>query len=256
MSAQQWNAQEYAQHGRFVADLAGDVLALLRPLAGERILDLGCGDGVPTAAIAASGASVLGVDSSPAMVKAAQARGVKAQVVSAEALPFDGEFDAVFSNAALHWMRDQDAVLRGVARALRPGGRFVAEMGGHGNIAAIRVALLAVLEPRGLSRETIEQNVFFTPEEYRSLLEQHGFEVEQIALIPRPTPLPSGMRHWLMTFRGTLLGSLGDAERERLLDELEAVLRPVLADGEGNWFADYARLRFVARKRGGQARAG
>ncbi len=248
MSTQIWNAEEYARHGRFVADLAAPLLTLLAPQAGERILDLGCGDGVPTAAIAAAGAAVLGVDSSAAMVEAARARGVAARLVSAEALPFDNEFDAVYSNAALHWMRDQAAVLRGVAAALRPGGRFVAEMGGHGNIASIRVALLAVLQPLALAAETIEQNVFFTPEEYRALLETHGLAVEQMMLIPRPTPLPSGMRAWLMTFRGTLLSAFGDEERERILDQLEALLRPALADRYGNWSADYVRLRFVARK--------
>jgi hypothetical protein len=145
-------------------------------------------------------------------------------------------------------MRDQPAVLRGIAAALRPGGRFVAEMGGHGNIAAIRVALLAVLQPLGIAADVIEQNVFFTEKEYSSLLEAHGFTVEQMMLIPRPTPLPSGMRHWLMTFRGTLLNAFGDEERERLLDQLETMLRPVLADRAGNWSADYVRLRFVARK--------
>ena len=248
MSTQVWNAEEYARHGRFVADLATPLLTLLQPQPGERILDLGCGDGVPTAVIAASGAEVLGVDSSAAMVDAARSRGLSARLLSAEALPFKSEFDAVYSNAALHWMRDQSGVLRGVATALRPGGRFVAEMGGHGNIAAIRVALLAVLQPLGLASEAIEQNVFFTPEEYRDLLEAHGFAVEQMTLIPRPTPLPSGMRQWLMTFRGTLLNAFGDEERERLLDRLETILRPVLADRCGNWSADYVRLRFVARR--------
>jgi trans-aconitate methyltransferase len=248
MSTQVWNAEEYARHGRFVADLAAPLLQLLQPQPGERILDLGCGDGVPTAAIAAAGADVLGVDSSAAMVDAARLRGVPARLLSADALPFVGEFDAVYSNAALHWMRDQPAVLRGVAAALRPGGRFVAEMGGHGNIAAIRVALLAVLQPLGIAADVIEQNVFFTEKEYSSLLEAHGFTVEQMMLIPRPTPLPSGMRHWLMTFRGTLLNAFGDEERERLLDQLETMLRPVLADRAGNWSADYVRLRFVARK--------
>ncbi len=115
-----------------------------------------------------------------------------ARYASGEALPFDQEFDAVFSNAALHWMRDQDAVLEGVYRALKPGGRFVAECGGQGNIAAIRVALLAVLTPRGIPPERIENNRFFSTAEYRARLESHGFLVEEITLTPRPTPLPSG----------------------------------------------------------------
>src|SRR5277367_5236365 len=130
---QSWDATQYAREGRFVADLAGGVFDLLAPQASERILDLACGDGVLTAKIAASGAEVVAVDSSPSMVEAARALGLDARVASGESLPFQAEFDAVFSNAALHWMRDQAAVLNGVQRALKPRGRFVAEMGGHGN---------------------------------------------------------------------------------------------------------------------------
>src|ERR1700734_2568802 len=202
---QTWDAFLYAGNARFVALLAGSLVEALEPKAGERILDLGCGDGFLTQRTAESGATMVGVDSSPQMIAAAQERGVDARYASGEALPFDGEFDAVFSNAALHWMRDHDAVLRGVYRALKPGGRFVAECGGQGNIAAIRVALLAVLKPRGIPAERIENNKFFSPAEYRVLLERHGFQVEEIELIPRPTPLATGMAAWLETFRRSVL---------------------------------------------------
>ena len=201
---QTWDASLYADNGRFVALLAEALVGLLNPKAGERILDLGCGDGYLTQRLAASGAIVLGVDTSPQMVAAAKERGVDARCVSGEALPFDQQFDAVFSNAALHWMSDHDAVLQGVHRALKPGGRFVAECGGQGNIAAIRVALLAVLTPRGISPERIENNLFFSPAEYRARLQSHGFLVDEISLIPRPTPLPSGMAAWLETFRSSI----------------------------------------------------
>src|SRR5258708_7682793 len=144
---QTWDATQYAQKGRFVADLAGEVFELIDPQAGERILDLGCGDGALTQRIAAAGAQVTGVDSSPEMIFAARALGLDARVMSADELPFETEFDAAFSNAALHWMDRQDAVLAGVRRALKPGGRFAAEMGGPGNMAAIRVALQATLRP-------------------------------------------------------------------------------------------------------------
>src|ERR1700759_2755143 len=176
MSGQSWNATQYALHGRFVADLAGGVFELLDPRPGERILDLGCGDGALTAKIAASGSKVKGVDSSESMVAAARERGLDADVVSADALEFDHEFDAVFSNAALHWMRNQDTVLAGVHRALKPGGRFVAGMGGHGNIAGIQVALSAVFSKFGVDAIESGENYFPTPASYESRLGHHGFD--------------------------------------------------------------------------------
>ena len=245
---QTWDASLYADNGRFVALLAEPLVQALNPKAGESILDLGCGDGYLTQRLAASGAIVVGVDSSPQMVAAAKERGVDARCVSGEALPFDQQFDAVFSNAALHWMRDHDAVLQGVHRALKPGGRFVAECGGQGNIAAIRVALLAVLTPRGIPPERIESNLFFSPAEYRARLQSHGFLVDEISLIPRPTPLPSGMAGWLETFRSSMLALLPAAERPDAIEQIVALLKPVLCDQEGNWFADYVRLRFLARR--------
>jgi trans-aconitate methyltransferase len=247
--SQSWNAVQYAQQGRFVADLAGAVLDLLAPRPGERILDLGCGDGALTAKIVAIGAEVLGVDSSPSMVEAAQALGLTAQVINGEALPFDAEFDAVFSNAALHWIRNQDEMLSGVYRALKPGGRFVAEMGGHGNIAAIRVALAGVLRRWGLDAYTMDNNFFPSDTQYRSRLEAAGFTVEEIALIPRPTKLPeSGMHGWLETFRRGFLDQLPAERREQAINETVALLMPVLYTVESGWTADYVRLRFQARK--------
>jgi len=247
-SKQRWDAANYALQGRFVADLAGGVFDLLAPEAGERILDLGCGDGALTEKIAAAGADVVGVDSSPSMIEAARARGLDARVVDGESLGFRAEFEAVFSNAALHWMREQDAVLAGVQRALKPGGRFVAEMGGFGNIAAIRVALGGVLRQWGLDAYSMDNNFFPTAEHYRERLEAAGFSVETIRLIPRPTPLPeSGMRGWLETFRRGLLDQLSAEQRERAVEEAVALLKPVLFTTEGGWVADYVRLRFLAR---------
>jgi trans-aconitate methyltransferase len=247
MTEQTWNATQYALNGRFVADLAGGVLDLLDPRPTERILDLGCGDGALTAKIAASGAKVKGVDSSENMVAAAKSLGIDAQVTSADALDFDHEFDAVFSNAALHWMRNQDTVLSGVHRALKPGGRFVAEMGGHGNIAAIQVALLAVFSKYGIDAAHAEHNYFPTPASYESRLQHHGFDVHYIELMPRPTPLPeTGMRGWLETFRRGLFEQLPEAEREEALKQTVQLLKPVLCDDLGKWTADYVRLRFLA----------
>ena len=181
------------------------------------------------------------------MVEATQRRGIDARLSNAERLPFQSEFDAVFSNAALHWVRDQDAMLAGVRRALRPGGRFVAEMGGHGNIAAIRVALMAVLERHGCSGLEDGVNYYPTVAGYRSRLEAHGFSVEEIQLIPRPTPLPAGMHGWLTTFRSGVLEAVPEAKRAAVVEETVALLAPALCDEAGNWSGDYVRLRFIAR---------
>jgi trans-aconitate methyltransferase len=245
---QTWDTSLYAGNGRFVALLAESLVEALDPQPGERILDLGCGDGFLTRRIAASGAAVVGVDSSPQMVAAAQERGVDARLASGESLSFDQEFDAVFSNAVLHWMRDHDALLQGVYRALKPGGRFVAECGGQGNIAAIRVALLAILTAHGIPAERIENNRFFGPTEYRTRLENQGFRVEEITLKPRPTPLPSGIAAWLETFRSSVLELLPDEKRAPAIDQIVALLKPVLCDREGHWTADYVRLRFLAKR--------
>lgn len=246
---QTWNPAQYAQNGRFVADLAGGVVALLAPQPGEAILDLGCGDGALTEQLAATGARIIAVDASPEMVRATQARGLDARQARGEDLPFHAEFDAVFSNAVLHWMCDQDAVIAGVFRALRPGGRFVAEMGGHGNVVAIRVALLAVAARHGLDAEAAAYSCFPNADGYRARLEQHGFEVDTMELIPRPTLLPpSGMRGWLTTFRRGLFAQIPEAEREHAIDEAVRLLEPVLLDDQGRWYADYVRLRFSAHK--------
>jgi trans-aconitate methyltransferase len=244
---QSWNPTVYAENGSFVPALGAGVLEWLAPKLGERILDLGCGDGQLTAKIAAAGAEVLGVDASPEMVEGARRRGMDARLCNAEALPFDAEFDAVFSNAALHWVRDQDAMLAGVKRALRPGGRFVAEMGGHGNVAAILVALTAVLERHGCAGLENGVNYYPTPEGYAACLAAHGFSVEEMQLIPRPTPLPTGMRAWLTTFRRGVLEAVPESLRQAVIEETVALLAPALRDEEGNWTGDYVRLRFIAR---------
>jgi SAM-dependent methyltransferase len=247
--AQTWDPNAYARDGAFVHGLAGGVLEWLAAQPGERILDLGCGDGRLTARLTAAGANVVGVDASAAMVRAAKALGVTAVEASAEKLPYsDASFDAVFSNAALHWVRDQDAMMAEVLRVLKPGGRFVAEMGGHGNIAAIRVALIAVLERHGFGGTEDGVNYYPTPEGYTRRLEQHGFKVERMGLIPRPTPLEKGgMAGWLNTFRRGVLDKLPEASRPQVVDETCALLAPALRDEDGNWIADYVRLRFIAR---------
>jgi trans-aconitate methyltransferase len=145
-----WNTERYARDAGFVPALGRGVLDWLAPKPGERILDLGCGDGTLTLDLVASGAEVTGIDASPSQIKAAQDRGLNARQMDAAALTFEATFDAVFSNAALHWMKDAGAVLKGAARALRPGGRIVAEMGGKGNVETILTAIIAALDDRGI----------------------------------------------------------------------------------------------------------
>jgi SAM-dependent methyltransferase len=244
---QSWNPVVYAENGAFVPALGAGVLEWLAPQVGERILDLGCGDGQLTAKIAAAGAIVVGVDASSAMIEGARSRDIDARVCNAENLPFVSEFDAVFSNAALHWVRNQDAMLAGVKRALRPGGRFVVEMGGHGNVTAILVALMAVLERHGYAGLEEGVNYYPAPEVYSDRLASHGFAIEKMQLIPRPTPLPAGMAAWLTTFRSGVLEAVPEDLRSIVVDETVSLLRPVLCDEHGNWTDDYVRLRFIAR---------
>ena len=243
-----WSSDLYEKNARFVSDLGAGAFDWLAPRAGERILDLACGDGALTERLIAAGADVVGTDFSADMVAGAQARGVDARVVDGHELAFDAEFDAVFSNAALHWMTRPDAVIAGVARALKPGGRFVAEFGGHGNVAAIRVALSSVIE-RLTGRKNAPGGIWYFPTcaEHRTRLEAAEFAVDRIALIPRPTPLPSDMAGWIETLAAPVLARVPADLRATVRDETVELLRPALCDSDGNWTADYIRIRFEAR---------
>ena len=243
-AAHSWDTAAYAEHAAFVPALGRAVLELLAPQPGERILDLGCGDGALTEEIVRSGAEVVGVDSDADMLAAARARRLDVRHADGQALSFEAEIDAVFSNAALHWMPDHPAVYAGVYRALKPGGRFVAECGGHGNIAAMRTALRAALERRGLP--VPETQTYPSPDVAHGQLQAAGFEVERCDLIPRPTPLPGGMDDWYRTFRH---GFIPAEQEEEVIAEATRLLRPALCDEEGRWTADYVRLRFKAVKR-------
>ncbi len=243
-----WDAANYAANGRFVANLADEVFTMLNARAGERVLDLGCGDGALTERIAATGAAVVACDASESMLAAAAARGLHTVRADMRSLPFTNEFDAVFSNAALHWVTDQDAVLRGVHAALTPGGRFVAEMGGHGNIASIRVALASVLRKYGVDAEHAAASFYPSIDACQHLLREHGFRVQQMELILRPTLIASGMAAWLRTFRHGVLEHLTERDRMDAITATCDMLEPVLRDSTGTWWADYVRLRFAAIK--------
>lgn len=249
-AASRWDAGDYAKNAAFVPALGAPVLALLAPRAGERILDLGCGDGVLTQALVEAGASVLGVDASADMVAAAVARGLDAHVADGQALDFVAAFDAVFSNAALHWMLDGAAVAVGVFRALRPGGRFVGEMGGHGNVAALRRALRAELAQRGYPLPADDPQWYPTPEAFSAIYAAAGFVDIEARLIPRPTPLPAGAAGWYKTFRAGFLDTaqVPDAEQDGVAAAAAERAAPELLQPDGQWIADYVRLRFTMRK--------
>ncbi len=249
MNTQTWDPKSYAENARFVAELGQPLLEILNPQKGERVLDLGCGDGFLTAKILAAGCEVIGIDSSSEQVEGAIKLGIDAMVMDAEKLEFDSEFDAVFSNATLHWMRNPDAAIDGVWRALKPEGRFVGECGGEGCVAAIRRALTVSLKKRGVDFNLVNPWYFASAKEYKSRLEARGFSVPYIEVFPRPTPLPGEVRGWLQTFAKSFMSPLPKAMHDVFLQEVKDALKPELCDAGGLWSADYTRLRFTAWKK-------
>lgn len=245
---QSWDPDSYARNARFVSDLGAPVVELLAPRAGERILDLGCGDGALTQKLVELGCRVVGVDSSAAQIDAARRLGLDARVADGARLGFDAEFDAVFSNAAIHWMKPSDDVIDGVWRALRPGGRFVGEFGGDGCVETVKRALIDALKRRGLDGDALNPWYFPTVEDYSARLMRRGFAINYIALIPRPTPLPTEITGWLETFAQSFMAPLNANDRKVFLAEVRETLRPSLCDADGKWFADYVRLRFATEK--------
>lgn len=241
-STSRWNAADYARVGAFVPELGSAALDLLDPRPGERILDVGCGDGALTLRIGERGASVVGVDSSAELVAAARAAGVDARVMDAADMGFAACFDAAFSNAALHWMLDKARVARAVLFALRPGGRFAGEMGGEGNLRRLREALDAELVIRGYVPPLASANWYPSVEEFAAVYEAAGFEQVDARLIERPTPLAHGIAEWVTTFRAGWLDRAGvpDAERAEIGAAVAAALDTDIAD--------YVRLRFIMRK--------
>lgn len=243
-----WNPESYSRNARFVSELGLPVVELLQPRSDEYILDLGCGDGALTNKLRQFGCTVLGIDASPEMVAAARENGIDAQIMDGHKLSFVNEFDAVFSNAALHWMRQPDLVIAGVWRSLKRPGRFAGELGGIGNVSTLHEAMCQAISERGITAETVDPWYFPGPIEYQQKLESVGFQVKHIELIDRPTPLPSGLEGWIESVAHPFLKALAPGAEQEFVREIENRVRPLLQDENGLWSADYVRLRFLAVK--------
>ena len=245
-----WDTELYESRHSFVWQYGEGLLDVLAAQPGERILDLGCGTGQLTDKIAAAGADVIGLDASPDMIGQARQNFPRLQFTlrDAAAMQWANEFDAVFSNAALHWMLNAAAVGKNIARALKPGGRLVAEFGGHGNIQQIITAIENALK-KHTGHVPLRRTYFPSIPEYSALLAAAGLEVQLAHLYDRPTPLEGerGMENWIRQFKWYYFEALPAEQRVAVLADVIAALRPKLWRN-GTWFADYRRLRVTARR--------
>ena len=241
-----WDTASYEEHGRFVSDLGGAIAGWLAPQPGEIILDAGCGDGALTARLAESGAMLEGVEMAPGMVAGALARGLSVRQMDLLDLDEENRYDAIFSNAVLHWIEDWPLLLDHFSRALKRPGRLVVECGGAGNIERIRHAIAVVGKRYGLALKAGPES-YKSIDEASALLASAGFEVKRIELVPRPTPLKSGMAGWLSVFREPFFRQIDSPDqRQHIEDEILSFLKPDLYSEESGWFADYVCLRFEA----------
>ena len=248
-----WNAEAYNAHFSFVWEFATDLLSVLAPKQGERVLDVGCGTGQLTSAIAEAGADVTGIDNDEAMVSLARQNfpGVAFEVVDARKMTYESDFDTVFSNASLHWMRPPTPVVAGISRALKPGGRLVAEMGGKGNVASTVAIIRKCIADAGYGKP-VPRSPWYFPDipTYTGLLKQHGLNTTMATLFARPTPLtggPEGMARWLDMFAGSFFERVPAHAQPGIVDAIVEELQPWLYH-DGQWVADYVRLRVIATK--------
>jgi len=245
----QWDANSYDKFGRFVSDHGQIILQWLDAQPGERILDAGCGDGVLTCQIAKQGATVEGIEQAPSMAKAAQAHGLQVRTMDLCDLEDVGQFDAIFSNAVLHWIEDWSGLLQNFHRALKPKGRLVVECGGFGNIAAIRTAIIAVAAQYNMPLKAGPES-YLTAHDAQTFLQKAGFKLVKSELSPRQTHLQNGMEGWLRVFREPFLKQFDQGKvRDKIIEQVLAMLEGQLKTPNEQWFADYVRLRFIAQKR-------
>lgn len=248
----QWNAELYEDKHSFVWQYGSDLITILSPQSGEKILDLGCGTGQLTNQIAQLGAEVIGIDRDASMIEQAKANypQLNFQVADGTNFSFTESFDAVFSNAALHWMKPPEEVIKCIWQVLKPGGRLIAEFGGKGNVEQIIQAIKTVVQEKGYQLKT-EFSPWYFPSiaEYATLLEKQGFIVTDASLFERPTKLEGeqGLANWLTMFASSLLSIFPSETQQEIITEIEAKLRPILYQDQA-WFADYKRIRIIALK--------
>ena len=256
-SGQEWDADLYDKSFGFIAEFGAGLVELLAARPGERIIDLGCGVGQLSAEIAALGCEVTGIDGDPEMIALAKKKYPDIEFICARGEDFAvaGSVDAVFSNAVLHWIKEPEPVIANVARALRPGGRFVAEMGAHRNVVTITEALYQALAEQSVARDEVEFPWYFPRTgQYVTLLEAGGFEVTHLRYFARPTPLdncPNGLSDWIRMFGGNFLAAAPAGGEAQVMARAEELCRDQLCP-EGRWVTDYTRLRFRAERVKGQ----
>lgn len=248
MTRQKWDAGEYNKHASFVASFGSNLIDNLNPSVHKNVLDLGCGDGELAEKIKSMGINVVGIDSSQEMVQATNDRGITAYVMDGHNIHFDTQFDAVFSNAVLHWLTQPEKVLAGINNVLRPNGTFIAEFGGAGNIQALLDAMQETFKEQPTFGKFKHPWYFPSLESYTDLLLEHGFRVDNIELFKRPTPLKSGVEKWLQIFANGIIHQLTSEQKEIFFESVINKLTPVLYSEETGWVADYVRLRLIATK--------
>jgi 2-isopropylmalate synthase len=242
-----WNADKYNKHADFVSNLATPVVDLLNPIENEKILDLGCGDGTLAVEIEKFNTKVIAVDLSQSMVEKTKEKNIEAYVMSATDLNFNNEFDAIFSNAVLHWVKDSKIAINKINTSLKDNGRFIAEFGGYGNIKFLTDAMQKVFDKHKEYGEFNNPWYFPKDTDYKKLLEGNGFKVEYIELIPRPT-LINDISNWLDIFANGIVSHLTNEQQLNFKQEVREILKPKIYTEKNGWVADYVRLRFKAIK--------
>jgi len=247
MSTNKWNADNYNKHADFVSNLALPVVDLLNPQKKERILDLGCGDGTLAVEIEKFNTKVVAVDLSESMVEKTKEKSIEAYIMSATELPYENEFNAVFSNAVLHWVKEPETAISKISNALKTNGRFIAEFGGYGNIKYLTDAMQEVFDKNKEYGEFNNPWYFPKDTDYKQMLEANGFEVEYIELIPRPTKIDD-ITNWLDIFANGIVSHLTEEQQSVFKEEVRGILKPKIYNEKDGWVADYVRLRFKATK--------
>ena len=242
-----WNADKYNKHADFVSNLATPVVDLLNPIENEKILDLGCGDGTLAVEIEKFNTKVIAVDLSQSMVEKTKEKNIEAYVMSATELNFNNEFDAVFSNAVLHWVKDSKIAINKINTSLKNNGRFIAEFGGYGNIKFLTDAMQKVFNNHQEYGTFNNPWYFPSDKDYKKLLEDNGFKVEYIELIPRPTSIDD-ISNWLDIFANGIVSHLTNEQQLNFKQEVRKILKPKIYTEKNGWVADYVRLRFKAIK--------